>query len=190
MSAEPPAGMREQGGGLTIVLPLRDRVPYTRRWMEYASACAFPFKVLIADGGSDDSAQALLADKRRFPNVDYEYVRYPEDKGYPDFYAKMADAMRRVQTPYVALVDNDDFLVVDGASKAIEFLASNGDYVSCGGQGAALWVVPGVGKEGGDCLYGERVEWKCTRESDSLTGKIAAERLRASANWATQLACC
>ena len=54
---------------LTILLTLKDRSAFTQRWMEYANRTSFPFKVLIADGGLDESALALLTDKTRFPRV-------------------------------------------------------------------------------------------------------------------------
>lgn len=171
--------MNARGSDLTIVLTLKDRVPYTRRWMEYASEQRFPFKVLVADGGMDDSAQAMLSDRARFPNVDYEYVRFAPDRTYSDFYAKMADAIARVRTPFVALADNDDFLVVDGVLRAVEFLSGNPGYVACGGQGAAFWVGEARGQSADTALYGPQVEWKCTREPDSLSGESARDRLLA-----------
>ena len=41
---------------LTILLTLKDRAPFTFRWMSYANSIRFPFKVLIADGGADETA--------------------------------------------------------------------------------------------------------------------------------------
>lgn len=172
--------MSGAGGDLTIVLTLKDRAPYTRRWMEYANERKFPFKVLVADGGSDDSVQAMLADRTRFPDVDYEYVRYPEDRCYADYYAKMADAASRVGTPFIALADNDDFLLPDALGRAMGFLADHPGYASCGGQSVSLWVLPGNEHAGSEYLYGRRVEWKCTREPDALAGSSARERLRAA----------
>ena len=88
---------------LTILLTLKDRGEFTHRWMSYAERVRFPFKVLIADGGSDASVPALLAERARFPNVDYEYLRYPEDTSYRQYYAKIDDALGRVRTPFVAM---------------------------------------------------------------------------------------
>ncbi|MBS0335299.1 MAG: TIGR00180 family glycosyltransferase [Proteobacteria bacterium] len=164
------------GGELTIVLTLKDRVPYTRRWMEYADSSAFPFKVLVADGGSDDGARSLLSDKARYPNVDYEYVRYSADRTYADYYSKMADALGRVRTPFVALADNDDFIVAESLRKSVRFLSANGDYFSCGGQGAIFWM--GRQPDAGPALHGREVEWKCTREMRSIDGDTARARLR------------
>jgi len=166
---------------LTILLTLKDRIPFTSRWMSYADKTRFPFKVLIADGGTDDGASALLSDRAKFPNVNYEYVRYPPDRSYPDYYAKIADALGRVRTPYVAMADNDDFFFADALGEAVRFLSAHPDYVTCGGQGAIFWVLPSP--SGGDegLLYGNNVEWKCTRETKSIDGDSARERMRAQA---------
>jgi glycosyltransferase domain-containing protein len=166
---------------LTILLTLKDRVPFTARWMSYADKTRFPFKVLIADGGTDDGAKELLSDKSKFPNVNYEYVRYTPDLGYPDYYAKIADALGRVRTPYVAMADNDDFFFADALREAVRFLAEHPDYVACGGQGAIFWVLS-PSFSGEDCLlYGESVEWKSSLETKSMDSGSARERILAQA---------
>ena len=170
-------GEADTDGLLTILLTLKDRPAFTQRWMDYANSVAFPFKVLIADGSENESAQDLLRDHSRFPGVEYEYVRYPYDAGYSDYYAKMAAALGRVDTPFVAMADNDDFFIVDCARESIRFLAENPEYVSCGGQGAVFWVNPAHGGDAGR-LYGENVEWKCTRETESVDAATAMERIR------------
>src|SRR5690349_7778786 len=98
---------------LTVLLPVKGRADFTVRWMRYADALDFPFKVLIADGGKDEGLAALLGDPKSFPRVDYRCLRYPCDADYTAFYSKLADAVCRVETPFTALVDNDDFFIVD-----------------------------------------------------------------------------
>ena len=160
---------------LTILLALKDRTGFTLRWMAYADAIRFPFKVLIADGGADESLPKVLSDRGRFPQVDYEYVRFPYDATYADYYAKVDDALCRVQTPLVALADNDDFFVVDGVRDAAQFLLDHPDYSTCGGQCAAFWV---SGSQGSDPLYGSRIEWKSSLDRQSVEEDTARARIR------------
>src|SRR5688572_7356273 len=127
---------------LTVLLPVKDRAPFTIRWLSYANEIRFPFKVLIADGSSDDSTGRVLGFKAHFPNVDYEYVRYPHDDTYSRYYAKMAEAAARVTTPFVAIGDNDDFFVVNGLRESVRFLADHLGYATCGGQCAIFWMTP------------------------------------------------
>jgi glycosyltransferase domain-containing protein len=163
---------------LTIVLTLKDRAAYTLRWMSYANRVAMPFKVLVADGGADESVPSMFSDKSRFPNVRYEYVRYPYDASYSIYYAKLANALAHVRTPYVALADNDDFFIVDALSKSVEFLAANPDYVACGGQCAAFWISATGNKDPQGLLYGGDIEWKYISNPATESPLSARERIR------------
>ena len=57
-----------------------------------------------------------------------------------DFYAKLADALSRVTTPFVVMADNDDFFIPQGLTRAVEFLLAHPDHVACGGQCAMFWL--------------------------------------------------
>lgn len=164
---------------LTILLTLKDRGAFTRRWMSYANAVRLPFKVLIADGGADESIASLLAAGGSFPNIKYDYVRYPFDDGYPRYYAKVVDALSRITTPFVAMADNDDFFVVDTLRASVDFLQKHAEFASCGGQSAFLWV--NSTDAGGDApVYGERVDWKRMSDIPPIEGATARERIRKS----------
>lgn len=163
-------------GRLTILLTLKDRVAFTHRWLDYAAAAALPFRILIADGGADnDIAQAVAA--KRVGGLDVEYVRYPVDHTYADYYAKLADSLSRVTTPFVVLADNDDFFIKDGLSLAVEFLQAHPGHVACGGQCAVFWVT-GTGTAASDALYSRTVEWKCSSQIFSDLADSASQRLR------------
>ena len=152
------------GDALTILLPLKDRVPYTQRWLAYAAA-ALPYRVLIADGGSDHTVEHTVAEHQS-RGLDAQYVRYPYDRSYAEYYAKLADALTRVTTPFVVMADNDDFFIPEGLARAVDFLSANGGYVACGGQCAVFWL------SNGD------VEWKCSGQYSTDTADTAAARLR------------
>ena len=82
-----------------------------------------PFRFLIADGRVRPPLMEMLENSRElFPHLDIEYVRYPDDASWSRYFAKMHDALRRVRTPYVMLVDNDDFLACAGIESCMEFL--------------------------------------------------------------------
>ena len=162
---------------LTVLLAVKDRPAFTMRWMAYAEACALPFNVFVADGGTGDRVETLLKDRARFRRVAYDYVRYPPDRSYTaDYWAKIADALSRIETPLVALADDDDLFVVNGVRRAAEFLLAHDDYASCGGQCAVFWVTDPI--EGDAGVYGRRVQWKCSRDTRSLDGGTARERIR------------
>ena len=126
---------------LTVVLTLWDKPRFTRRWMAYANYIHFPFKILIADGGQDVEIERHLSDKKNYPSLNYDYLRYPKDKSYYDYYLKVDDALSKVETPYVVMADNDDFFIEDGLKRAVDFLQNNPAYSSCRGKMGQFGVV-------------------------------------------------
>lgn len=162
---------------LTILLPLKDRVSFTARWIAYASSVRLPAQILIADGGSDDSAAAIAAEGRR-RGLQIDYIRYPFDRSYPEYFTKLADALGRVTTPFVVMADNDDLFVPEGLSAAVGYLAAHPDYVACGGQCAVFWLTDPGADNGANPLYGEALQWKCSSQFSTDTGDSARQRLR------------
>ncbi|MEP6742957.1 MAG: TIGR00180 family glycosyltransferase [bacterium] len=144
---------------LTILLTLWDRVPCTFRWMSYANKVNFPFKVLIADGGSDETAGNFLVDHANFPNVNYEYIRYPFDATPTHYYAKVLDALNRIETPFVVMGDNDDFFVVEALQRSLEFLQSHQDFCSCRGIIAGVRITPDAGYGEMSNVYGSGISF-------------------------------
>jgi glycosyltransferase domain-containing protein len=123
---------------ITILLPLKGRHLHTLRFMYHLNRTNFPYPLIIADGEVHPDVAALLEEQATFPNLSYQFIRYPNDTTYTQFYRKMADANRRVQTPYVMLADNDDFPCAAGIERAVAFLNANPDYSSCGGRVAGF----------------------------------------------------
>jgi glycosyltransferase domain-containing protein len=161
---------------LTILLPLKDRVPFTHRWLAYARA-RLPFRILIADGGADGTIAHTVAEKKS-QGLDVEYLRYPFDRTYADYYAKLANALSRVTTPYVVMADNDDLFIPEGLTRAVEFLLANPGYVACGGQCAVFWLAGTDPATEADAIYGESVAWKCSSQFSTDVADTASERLR------------
>jgi len=119
---------------LTIVLPLKGRHLFTLRFLWHANETRLPYRFLIADGEVHPELAKLLQDSRHtFPYLDLEYIRYPDDIDFRQYYAKMSDALQRVRTPYVKIADNDDFLAPAGLECCMSFLDENPDYACCSG---------------------------------------------------------
>ena len=106
----------------SILLVLKDRSSYTVRLMNKWNSENFPYKIWIADGGKDRHTEALLLNKENFKNLNYEYLRYPFDESLQDFYKKMSDAVMKIDTDTTLLMDNDDFIEVEGINKSMQVL--------------------------------------------------------------------
>lgn len=123
---------------LTIVLTLKDRSPFTYRWMQYMDDVRCPYPILIADGGTDQAIEDQLKNTANYPHLRYSYLRYPVDTDHPTFFRKFDDVISQVTTPYVLLADNDDFYVLDHVPEITAFLDQHADVVSCGGTPTVL----------------------------------------------------
>lgn len=158
---------------LTVVLTLKDRISFTLRWMTYADRISFPFKVLIADGGKDDGVSAKLSKSVNFPNVNYEYIKYPYDETYVEYYAKIADVISKVETPFCVMADDDNFYSIGGLRKAVDFLESHPDYCACQGYTIGFRLEPKT-----SFYYGKHVSFSSPLKPHySLDGNLAVDRL-------------
>ncbi len=119
---------------LTVILPVKNRPMHTLRWLEYAEAVNFPFKILIADGSGSTKLESLLKDRITKTSLDFVYYRYERDATLLKFYKKMVSAISRCRSPFTVIIDNDILPAPDGIFKSLTFLLKNKDYSSCRGQ--------------------------------------------------------
>src|SRR5262245_43538562 len=119
---------------LTIVLTLKDRIPFTYRWMQYMHDMRCPYKILIADGGEDSAIEQHLRKHENYPYLDYDYIRYPYDATIEDYFKKLESVISRVESEYLLLADNDDFYLLECIPDILAFLDAQKDYVGAKGQ--------------------------------------------------------
>ena len=163
---------------LTIVVPLRGRNLFTLRFLWHANTARLPYRILLADGQVNDAVARHIENSREtFPNLDIDYVRYPDDTGYSRYFAKMADAMARVRTPYAMLADNDDFLGVNGIEQALDFLEANPDYIAARGRPIAFSTFSGLGAPDNG-VHGSLNGLHMTYEDEDISSPLVSERLR------------
>lgn len=148
--------MKKANELLTLVLPLKGRAEFTFRIMEFLDRSKFPFKLIIADGGDNEAVSKVLSREENFPNVDYRYIKYPFDESYSHYYRKMVSALSEVRTPYVSLIDNDCFPVLEGLNESVIFLESHPAYSACRGQHIDFKLEPFPGGDD-DPLYGQAI---------------------------------
>ncbi|MEI8033283.1 MAG: TIGR00180 family glycosyltransferase [Chlorobiaceae bacterium] len=135
-----------QESPLTIILTIKGRTPFTLRWMRYMNDMKCAHRILIADGGNDKEIENRLKEYKNYPDLSYEYIRYPYDADFDCYYDKLMDVVSRITTPYVLFADNDDFYLLDKIPSYIKFLDANSDYVSCGGSHGALEILSDAGE--------------------------------------------
>lgn len=119
---------------LTLLMPLKGRHLHTLRFLWHAERCKLPYPILIADGEVHPTIARLLANPATFPNLRYTHVKYPDDASFGIFLRKMLDAIGRIQTPYVMIVDNDDFVAPAGIAACLKLLEERPQYGCCSGS--------------------------------------------------------
>lgn len=118
---------------ITFILTIKGREDFTKRAMDYYSSISFPYKILIGDGDKNSKIKTYLDSSRHLDKVDYEYFQF-DDATPEHFFRKMQFLLKKVDTPYVMLMDNDDYVLAGNIPTCINFLNENSDYVACGGR--------------------------------------------------------
>jgi glycosyltransferase domain-containing protein len=121
---------------VTVLLTLKGREDFNPRWIDYHARIGLSWPVIVGDGAPNDANRALFSS----PNgLKVSYLEF-DDAGFPDFYRKLRDITAAATTPYVMLVDNDDFIVPAGVGLSADFLDAHADYVSAGGLVLGMYV--------------------------------------------------
>ena len=107
----------------TLVVLTHNSKALVRRALQYHNAYSCSILVL------DSSEEPDTALSREFPGIGYRHL--PQ----LDLQAKLAQGAELVATPYMAFVNDDDFLIRDGVGQALEFLEAHADYGFCHGYG-------------------------------------------------------
>lgn len=172
---------------LTIILLLKGRDAFTIRWFEYAKKFKLSCKVIVADGGVDNGLENELRNKKFHLVVNYDYVRYPYDENHQIFYAKVHDALTKVETKHVLLASNDDFYFFDALESSVHFLNENPEFVASRGE---LWDFNVISPPSGfqrsntkDHIYGDmdrvrKLYFHTTVLGDSAMDRVADYTLK------------
>ncbi|MDA8902787.1 TIGR00180 family glycosyltransferase [Porticoccaceae bacterium] len=110
---------------LTILLTLKGRKSFTKRWLDWMALENCPFPIVIADGDADKTFTKNLLKKDTYKNLNIDYREYPEDINTKTFILKFSDAVSIVKTKYIIFADNDDFVIINNLKKALNFMKNN-----------------------------------------------------------------
>ena len=108
----------------TLVMLTHKRPAFLRRALQYYKD--FPGRLLVLDSSPEPVAGIV----ERFPRVDYQHL---PQFNYRGFQAKIKYGLGLVTTPYVAMVADDDFILVDAIARSVAFLEERPDYGLCFG---------------------------------------------------------
>jgi len=156
--------MKAEKDMLTIVVPLKGRTEFTKRFLKFCQVSHCPFPVLLLDGGGqNDLAEEALK---------YELVKYyrcPYDKDMKTYVSKLAYGMSLVKTPYVVMASDDDFFDAAGFVEAVDWLQAHPGWVSFCGDVKSFTV-----SQDGKTIYPD----KSIYTKPSVVGDTAKERIQ------------
>ena len=115
---------------LTIILFLKERKDFNKRFIDYFFEHNLGFNLLISDGSKKTDKNLLNRIKK---NNLIKYVKFPEDKSYEIFYKKIFKTLKLVKTKYVFFASNDDFIIYPTLKKCVNFLIKQKKIIGCGG---------------------------------------------------------
>ena len=140
---------------LSIVIPTYGRPDFVRRQINYWSNCAVI--VHIMDGSSDPLAQS---DLEFLPsNIKYHHST-------DDFFVRMRTATELIDTPYVAMLGDDDLFVKSGLRRCIEHLDHNLEVFGVVGRSIYFFHQRNV-------VFGEPKHPEATNYEKEIRGGIA-----------------
>ncbi|MBI3318500.1 MAG: TIGR00180 family glycosyltransferase [Candidatus Omnitrophica bacterium] len=152
---------------LTVLIATRHRFPYLRRLLSYYAGQNLPFGIMIGDSSAPSeqgkTAEMVSGFKGR---LKLSYQVFPESFGN---YPVCDSLLRGVETPYAAILADDDFLTPRVLREGVGFLERHPDYSVVHGEGALIRLK-------GPGTYGE-VDWIERYPQCSAEREKASERL-------------
>jgi len=161
---------------ITIVMPVLGRPLFTLRSLWYLNSIGLPWKVIVADGGNYRAIRRILGDKGNFPNLDLTYFRSP-DVDVRAYYRKCLAAVRMAETPYVQILDNDDFITINALKTMAAFLDAHPDHSAVGGIVSNVHIGKSARRDGIRFVQGPADRWTVMYDPKFLEQSTAAERV-------------
>lgn len=129
---------------LTILLPTQNRPSLLRRTLDFYENESLPYKIYVYD--SSDLVNKIKVKKIiGASNLNLEFIDYPFGVTLSEKYEK---TLNFVESDYVLLIADDDFIFYDAISECLKFLKLNPSYSAASGRAYLFTLDTG-------CAYGE-----------------------------------
>jgi len=155
--------LAELKDSLSIIMPVKGREDFTRRWLMHHGRIDFPWRVLINDGDPESTLRSLIDDyiDSKAPDLSYEWCPESASTDYAQLLKRVLDLLCAVSTPYVMFAHHDDFILPSGVRYAVEFLDSHLDHTAYAGAFIGLHCVGGDNASSGPVVFG--ADWEGLR---------------------------
>ena len=122
--------MKSNDSRLTLLLAQFGRHEFSNRFLKYLESTSCPFPIIYADGDADGYSKEVC---QKFKNeLNITLIEYKQNIKFKDYFTMVVKGLEEVQTPYVMLCDNDDFIIYSAVYKLLSFLEKHPEYISAG----------------------------------------------------------
>ena len=149
---------------LTLLLLLKDREDFSKRWIAYFESSKMNISVFIADGSKKKTN--LFNDNKFF-----KYKYFGQDRNFNTYRNKVICALEMIKTKYVLFASNDDFYIKDGIEKALKKLKIDKNY------SAARGLIQTFSVNSIDGLYGKLIIKDTLYKKGSIISNTAHQRI-------------
>jgi glycosyltransferase domain-containing protein len=151
----------------TVLIQTRNRPDRLKRLLTYLADNKETSKIIIADGSDPE---ALSINQQTLSELKIRTLQHliPVTQEQSQIFAQIRTALSHMDTPFIAMMADDDFVLPDALREGSRFLAANPDFLSVTGKGVSC-TLDGTGKTIGTSVY----------QQTDCRGNSAIERLRA-----------
>jgi len=134
-----------------LILLIKNRRDFTKRWLEYMSQIKFKHKIVIGNGNKkNDFFVKKILNQKSYSNLNIEYHLY-NSQTYKDYYFMMYDIVKKQKkSKFIKFCDNDDFILPNELDSLINNSKKNKNYISVGDRVSWFKLV-------GSKLYGSKM---------------------------------
>ena len=166
---------------VSFVIPTMNRARFLRQLVRYYHQQGVACPIYIGDSSGPEQQAVIKGALQEAPSLKAQYAYYSPDVA---LYSVMADLIKKVDTPYIALHGDDDFFVPRAVLKGVQFLEQHPDYSVVHGEAVLFAVNPDLSLNSGPAsryVQGAREESSaeerlCAHLSDYSTTAFSIHR--------------
>lgn len=118
----------------TLVLLVKGRDNFSVRWLKYMDKINFKHPIIISDGANDGFLDNLIKNHPYKNKLNITFKQFDTNAGFKSYYEMKRDTLKEIQTKYVMICDNDDFIIESGLDEILNFLDNNNEFISASGK--------------------------------------------------------
>src|SRR5258706_15591562 len=109
----------------SLVIPTFEGTPFLRRTLDYFRHVSFKGKIVLSDNSSREHRKFVTSCSSDYPELWIEVFTFAEEVRFLD---KIVGTLEKIDSHFVMLHAQDDFMVPLAVEQCVDFLADNPDY--------------------------------------------------------------